>query len=291
MIDMSMLRAIAFVAFVLTVSQQASAAAPFVLRGDFTQGGLLIGHALEPVRVAWRQRELEQTADGVFILGLGRDAPAQIVLSAVYSDGHREQFRYAVARRHYRVQRVEGIAPKIMQPGRQDLVRIRREAQEVAAARVHGSDRTDFLGGFRWPVQGPITGVFGSQRVYNGVPSRPHFGVDVAVPTGTPVHAPAGGRVVLAAADMFYSGGTLIIDHGHGLTSTLLHLSRILVRVGEVVAAGEVVAESGATGRATGPHVDWRANWFDQRIDVKLLAGAMPGGGSGAGEQVTGDGE
>lgn len=286
---MSIIRAIALGVLVSMTGLPARAAAPFSLHGEFIQGGLLAGRVFEPVRVFWHSRELEQTADGIFIIGLGRDAPAQLVLTAVYPDGHRERFRYRVARRHYRIQRVDGIAPAIMQPSKADLERSRREAQEVAAARAQGSDRTDFLGGFRWPVQGPITGVFGSQRVYNGVPSRPHYGVDIAVPTGTPVHAPAGGRVVLAAADMFYSGGTLIIDHGHGLTSTLLHLSRILVMVGDVVAKGEVVADSGATGRASGPHVDWRANWFDQRIDVKLLVAAMPGGGDG--EQATGDGE
>ena len=149
-------------------------------------------------------------------------------------------------------------------------------AELVKATRKLDDPRTDFLDGFIWPSQGPISGVYGSQRILNGKPRRPHFGVDVAGPVGTPVVAPAGGVVTLAHPDMYFSGGTLVIDHGHGLSSAFLHLSRILVKEGQRVEQGEPIAEIGATGRVTGAHLDWRMNWFEQRIDPQLLAGPMP---------------
>ena len=129
---------------------------------------------------------------------------------------------------------------------------------------------------FVWPIEGRITGVYGSQRVYNGVAGRPHYGVDVAAPVGAEVNAPAAGRIVLAHNNMFYSGGTLIIDHGHGLTSSFLHLSKILVEEGQEVQGGELVAEVGATGRVKGPHLDWRMNWRGARVDPELLVPEMP---------------
>jgi murein DD-endopeptidase MepM/ murein hydrolase activator NlpD len=132
------------------------------------------------------------------------------------------------------------------------------------------------MGGFIWPLEGRISGVYGSQRILNGTPRRPHFGVDIAASVGTRAMAPADGVVTLAHPDMFYSGGTLIIDHGHGLSSTFMHLHRILVNKGQRVRGGEPVAEVGATGRVTGPHLDWRMNLFTKRLDPQLLVEPMP---------------
>ena len=129
---------------------------------------------------------------------------------------------------------------------------------------------------FQWPLIGPISGVYGSQRFYNGVAGSPHFGVDIARPTGSQVSAPASGVVTLVHPDMFYSGGTLIIDHGHGISSTFIHLSEILVKEGDAIHQGQVIAKVGQTGRATGPHLDWRMNWFEERLDPQLLMGPMP---------------
>ena len=134
----------------------------------------------------------------------------------------------------------------------------------------------DALAGFQWPAIGPISGVYGSQRIYNGTPRSPHYGVDVAVPTGTPVLAPSSGVVTLAEPDLFYSGGTIILDHGFRLSSSFLHLSKVHVAVGQEVKQGELIGEVGATGRATGPHLDWRMSWRNQRIDPQLLAPPMP---------------
>lgn len=178
-------------------------------------------------------------------------------------------------KRRYRIQRVDGLPPKTVTPSAKYLERIRLEAKKIRLARQRNDMRTDFLSGFVWPVIGPISGVYGSQRILNGQPRQPHFGVDIAMPVGTPVVSPAPG-VVSFVHNMYFSGKTLVVDHGHGLSSSFLHLKRILVKVGQHVVKGQRIAEVGASGRATGAHLDWRMNWFQHRIDPQLLAGPMP---------------
>ena len=149
--------------------------------------------------------------------------------------------------------------------------RIRREQAQVTAARTRDDDRVDFAKPFAWPVKGRISGRFGNQRVYNGKPGSPHSGMDIAAPAGTPVLAPAAGVVTFAAPDLYLTGGTLLLDHGFGISSNFLHLSRIDVKVGDRVEQGQMVGAVGATGRATGPHLHWGMNWFDVRIDPLLV--------------------
>ena len=173
------------------------------------------------------------------------------------------------------LQRIDGLPPKKVSPSKEDMKRIRKEYAMVRDARARDDAREDFLGGFVWPVKGRISGVYGSQRILNGQPRRPHFGVDVAAPVGTLVRAPAPGIVTLTHDDMFFSGGTLIIDHGHGLSSTFIHLNAILVKEGERVSQGDPIAEVGATGRVTGPHLDWRMNLQGARLDPQLLVEPM----------------
>jgi len=245
------------------------------LSGPARQGGMLLGKVSPGSQVFLDKKELMVAPDGRFVIGFDRDAAASAELVVVTADGERMVKKLDIAPRQYNIQRVEGIAKKIMSPNEQDLKRIRSEAVEVVQARAKRLQRMDFAGKFQWPLVGPISGVFGSQRVYNGVPGRPHYGVDVAAPTGTPVSTPAPGTVTLAHPDMFYSGGTLIIDHGHGVSSTLMHLSKVLVKVGDEVVPGDIVAEVGASGRATGPHLDWRMNWMKARIDPQLLVVPM----------------
>ncbi|MCG8506759.1 MAG: M23 family metallopeptidase, partial [Sphingomonadales bacterium] len=139
-----------------------------------------------------------------------------------------------------------------------------------------GSERMDWAAGFVWPAIGRVSGVYGSQRILNGEPRFPHYGLDVAAPTGAPVVAPNSGRVVLAEPDFLLEGGIVIIDHGFGVTSTLFHLSSVDVAVGQEVARGQRIGAVGATGRASGPHVDWRVNWNKVRLDPELLIGPMP---------------
>ncbi len=246
------------------------------LNGPMQQGGMVIGRVAPGSVVFLDEQPVKVSEQGIFVIGFDRDAPATVRLSVEYADGQTQQKVMKISPRQYKIQRIEGIAKKIMSPSDKNLKRIGREAKAVREARARRLERLDFAGTFQWPLTGPITGVFGSQRVYNGVPKRPHYGVDVAAPIGTPVSTPAPGTVTLAHPDMFYSGGTVIIDHGHGVSSTLMHLSKVLVKVGDNVVPGDIVAEVGAGGRATGPHLDWRMNWLKARIDPQLLVAPMP---------------
>ncbi|MCU7866400.1 MAG: M23 family metallopeptidase, partial [Candidatus Thiodiazotropha sp. (ex Lucinoma borealis)] len=213
---------------------------------------------------------------GVFLLGFGRDDKLDHDLT-VNRDGKLiEQKQVSISKREYRIQQINGLPPSKVTPPKRDWDRIKRETALVKKARRLDDDRHDFLTGFIWPAKGIISGVYGSQRVLNGVPKRPHFGVDVAAPVGTKVVAPADGIVTLAHPDMFYSGGTLIVDHGHQLSSSFLHLHKILVKEGERVKQGEPIAEIGATGRVTGAHLDWRMNLRNARIDPQFLVPPMP---------------
>ena len=245
--------------------------------GPRIQGGLLRGRVPPGATVEFAGEPVRVSGDGWFLVGFGRDAPPEAELVVVFPDGRRERQVLRVERREYRIQRIDGLPPgKVTPRSEEDLARIRAEVRMVGQARSIDEPRTDFLSGFRWPATGRISGVYGSQRILNGEPRRPHYGIDIAAPAGTRVVAPADGVVTLVHPDMFFSGGTLIVDHGHGLSSAFLHLSRILVEKGERVVQGQPIAEVGSTGRSTGPHLDWRINLFDRRLDPALLAGPMP---------------
>ena len=247
------------------------------LDGPRTQGGLLRGRAPSGSTVEFAGDAVRVSKDGWFLVGFGRDAPPEAELVVIFPDGRRERQVLKVERREYDIQRIDGLpARKVTPRSEEDLARIRAEVRMVKQARVIDDPRSDFLSGFRWPIKGRISGVYGSQRILNGEPRRPHFGIDIAAPTGTKVVAPADGVVTLVHPDMFFSGGTMIVDHGHGLSSAFLHLSRILVEKGERVAQGQPIAEVGSTGRSTGPHLDWRINLFGRRLDPALLVGPMP---------------
>ena len=235
------------------------------------QGGLLVGKT-GPLNKVWLDDKLIRVADdGGFILGFGRDA-ISAKLRIETPDGQSVMETLSVASRQYKIERVDGLpASKVNPKGEAVLKRIREEAQQVKKVRLRDDDRNDFMGGFIWPAKGRISGVYGSQRILNGEPKWPHFGLDIAAPTGTSVVAPAPGIVTMVHSDMYYSGGTLIIDHGHGLSSTFLHLSEILVKAGQHVKQDALIAKIGATGRATGPHLDWRINWFNVRLDAQQL--------------------
>ena len=247
------------------------------LDGPRTQGALLRGRVTPRSSVEFDGAPVRISEDGWFLIGFGRDAPAEATLTIAWPDGRRERQTLVVKPRDYDIERVDGLpARKVTPRSEEDLARIAADVELVKQARRTDDARTDFLDGFQWPVKGRVTGVYGSQRILNGEPRRPHYGIDIAAPTGTKVFAPAGGVVTLAHPDMFLSGGTLIVDHGHGLSSAFLHLSRILVEKGKRVAQGQPVAEVGSSGRSTGAHLDWRINLFGQRLDPMLLAGPMP---------------
>ena len=253
-----------------------STVAALQLTGQMQQGGLVIGQVEPDSLVTLDQRAVKVSKQGVFVIGFGRDAKANAELTVENANGDKTTKTLTIAARQYNIQRIEGIAKKIISPSAANIQRSREEAAQVRKARAQFLDRMDFLSQFQWPLIGPITGVYGSQRVYNGVPGRPHYGIDIAAPMGAPVSTPAPGIVTLVHQDMFYSGGTLIIDHGYGVSSTMIHLSKVIAKVGDQVVPGDIVAEVGAGGRATGPHLDWRMNWMQQRIDPQLLVPPMP---------------
>ena len=232
----------------------------------------MIGRAPAGTRIDLDGRALHVGKDGTFVFGLERDAPPTAVLEIRYRDGKTATRKLHVAKRKYHVERVEGLPQKTVTPDPETAKRIRREQAAVAQVRTRDDDREDFLNGFSRPVAGArISGVYGSQRIDNGIPKAPHMGLDMAVPEGTPVHAPAAGLVTFAEPDLVLTGGTVLIDHGFGLTSSFLHMSRLDVKVGDRVKYGQVIGAAGMTGRATGPHVHWGFNWFDVRLDPALL--------------------
>lgn len=245
------------------------------LDGEFTQGGLLQGFAPPGSRILVDGRDVRVSEAGAFLIGFSRDDTQDVILDAQLPDGTVERRTLQIQTREYNVQRIDGLLQSQVTPDESVLARIQAEVELVKATRRRDDQRTDFLTGFAWPVRGRISGVYGSQRVLNGEPRQPHYGVDVAAPFGTTVSAPADGVITLARDDMYYSGGTLVLDHGHGLSSAFLHLSRILVKEGDVIRRGDAIAEVGATGRVTGAHLDWRMNLFDKRIDPALLVEPM----------------
>lgn len=240
------------------------------------QGGLVLGSVAPHSQLQLDGKPVRVTPQGRFVIGFDRDAKPVATLIEIAPNGRRTTHALSIEQRQYAIQSVTGVPQQTVEPPPEQLRRILEEKKLVDAARAVNSDRIDFLVPMQWPLLGPISGVYGSQRIYNGKPGRPHFGVDVAAPIGTPVRAPAAATITLAQSDLFFSGGTLIMDHGYGVSSTFMHLSRLRVKSGDKVAAGEVVGEVGATGRASGPHLDWRINWFDVRIDPQLVVEPMP---------------
>lgn len=247
------------------------------LEGDLMQGGLLRGQ-VTPGSAVWLDgRQLRVSADGWFVIGFGRDAMPQAELVVRHPNGREERRALDIVPRRYEVQRIDGLPPRQVTPSEQDLAKIEADAKLIAAAKARDSDGRGFTQAVTWPALGPISGIYGSQRILNGEPRAPHRGVDVAAPAGTPVGAMARGVVSLAEPDMYFTGGTVMIDHGHGLHSIYVHLRDVLVDVGQDVSQGAPLGTVGATGRATGPHLHWGIYWFDQAIDPALLAGPMPG--------------
>lgn len=246
------------------------------LRGEATQGGLLIGRAAPNSEVALDGKPVPVTPDGAFVIGFGRDHGLTAQLEVSIHRGPRERHTLVVMPRVFDIQRITGVAEKYVSPSPTDMKRIEEERRLIRQARERRTVAGDFAGGFIWPVTGPISGVYGSQRVFNGEPRAPHLGVDIAAPRGTPVHAAADGIVALAGPDLFFNGNVMILDHGLGLTTVYAHFSEFAVKEGERVKQGQVIGKVGATGRVTGPHLHWGANWAGVGVDPQLLVGPMP---------------
>jgi murein DD-endopeptidase MepM/ murein hydrolase activator NlpD len=241
----------------------------FSVTGAMTQGSLALGSAPPGPSAALDGRPLRVTTDGRFAFGFGPDQTKVSLVTVRYPEGGGDSRSFTPTVRTYEEQRVNGLPQQTVTPPPEVRERIAREAEAIYLARLSDSAGSDFLSGFDWPAPGIESGVFGSRRIDNGVPMAPHFGVDMAAPTGTPIHAPADGTVKICD-DYYLDGGFTLIDHGQGVSTSYLHQSKRLVRAGERVKRGQRIGLIGATGRATGPHLHWAMNWFEMRLDPSL---------------------
>jgi len=238
----------------------------FSLSGTMEQGSLVTGSAPPGSLAALDGRPLRVSADGRFAFGFAPDQTAPSLVTVRYPDGGGDSRSYTPIVRQYDVQGVNGLPQNTVTPPPEVRERIAREAEAIFLARLNDTPGSDFLSGFDWPAPGIESGIFGSQRINNGVPGSPHYGVDMAAPTGTPIVAPADG-VISISGDHYLSGGLTLIDHGQGVSTAYLHQSARLVKAGEAVKRGQRIGLIGATGRATGPHLHWAMNWFQVRLD------------------------
>jgi murein DD-endopeptidase MepM/ murein hydrolase activator NlpD len=240
------------------------------ITGEIKQGGLVVGKTDVDNTVKLNGKTLAVSATGDYVFGFGRDDSSDYNLVISQANGKEQRRVITPAKRQYQEQSITGIAKSIMQPSAKAIARSNKDSGQIRAARKISSQLSSFSTGFIAPIDGVITGVYGSRRIFNGVKKRPHFGLDYAGKIGDPVKSPAAGKILLYVPDMFYSGGTMIIDHGQGVTSTFLHLSNSYVQVGDQVNQGQIIAAVGNSGRVTGPHLDWRINWFGIKIDPAL---------------------
>jgi len=235
------------------------------------QGSMIVGRMLVEGDIYFDDKKLPLTETGEFVFGVGRDAQHQVQL-VIRSKDETIKYPLYIEKRQWKIEKVDGLpAEKVNPKSKETLARIKREGDKVRQARVGISAQNAFLMQFVMPAKGRISGVYGSQRVLNGEPKRPHFGLDIANKVGTEVIAPADGVVTLAEKDLFYSGGTIVIDHGFGINTTYIHLNSLDVKVGDEIKQNQNIGTIGSTGRATGPHLDWRLNWLSTRLDPELL--------------------
>ena len=246
-----------------------------ILSGNAVEGGLIIARTDPTNQIMLDDDAIEIGENGVFVIGFHRDSDVPVRLRIVAPDGSVKTSLLSPRQRDYNIQRIDGLKSTMVTPPASVLARIKSDGEAVRTARQREAPLGDFWRGFDWPALGRISGVYGSQRILNGQPRQPHYGIDIAAPTGTPVYAPASGLVTLVK-DLYFSGWTVVIAHGLGVNSSFLHLNRVDVKPGMMVERGGLIGTIGATGRATGPHLDWRIDWQGRRIDPGLLVGAMP---------------
>ena len=240
------------------------------LQGNIEQGALILGKVAPGTHISVNGRRVHVDDTGVFLFGLGRDHPQTLIVEAKFTDGSAVRREKIVQQRQYEEQYIDDLPVKMVTPPLELLDRISHEASDVLRARSHLTLIPHIQDGLIWPVNGPITGVYGSRRILNGKPRTPHYGIDIAAPPGTPVKAMSNG-IVRLASELYLSGKTIIIDHGHGISSSYLHLQSIAVETNDNVGRGHVIGRVGETGRTKGPHLDWRINWFDIRLDPQLV--------------------
>ncbi|HLY04769.1 MAG TPA: M23 family metallopeptidase [Rhizomicrobium sp.] len=254
-------------ASVVFAGKAVSQASRLSFSGSLEQGSLIVGKAGPGARVAIDGASVHVSPAGDFAFGFAFDQTKATRVDVHFADGSRETHDVLPVARHYEVQSITGLPEKFVTLPPEVLERRKREVALIAAARAKDSDLDWFVERFDWPTHGIISGPFGSQRILNGKPMEPHFGVDIAAPAGTPILSPSTARVALVGPEFYLEGGLTILDHGHGVTTCYLHQRKQLVAEGDTVARGQVIGEVGMTGRATGPHLHWGLNWFQMRLD------------------------
>ena len=246
-----------------------------LISGQAMQGGLMIFQTWPEAIVTLDGTALPASPEGRFVVGFHRDDTAAQLLQATYKDGRTASITLTPQIRRWDIQRIDNLPTNMVSPPADVIARIQKDIKNVKAARAILSDFDDVLkNGFIWPVWGRISGIYGSQRILNGQPRQPHYGIDIALPEGVAVRAAAAGQVTMAE-DLYFTGGTIIIDHGYGLNSTYSHLLDMEVKIGDRVERGQVIGSVGSTGRSTGPHLDWRINWQNKRLDPQLITGPL----------------
>ena len=251
---------ILYLFFGLLVSLKSFAAE---FQGKFIQGHYIIGKTYPGTKILIDKREVKVSQDGYFAFGIDKDRKFDVVIT----EGKKKIIKKN-KKRKYKIQRIDGLPKKKVTPPEEFYERIKKENQLIAKARAVDSDLSFFKDKFIVPVDNAIiTGVYGSQRILNGIPKWPHYGLDFAQKKGTPIKAMNNGIVTLAEEDLFYTGATLIFDHGHGISTLYMHLDELFVNIGDHVKKGDVIGTVGSSGRATGPHLDIRLNWYGTRLD------------------------
>ena len=236
-------------------------------KGKFIQGHFIIGKTESGTKVLIDKKEVRTSDDGYFVFGIGRDRKYDVVIT-LNKDGNKQKIVKKVLKRKYNIQRIDGLPEEQVTPPEEVYVRIKKENKLIGDAKAIDSNLTYFKNKFIVPIENTIiTGVYGSQRILNGEPKWPHYGLDFAADEGTTIKAMLDGIVTLAEPDLYYTGGTLMFDHGHGISTIYLHMQKLLVKKGQKIKQGDVIGTVGSTGRATGPHLDIRLNWFQTRLD------------------------
>ena len=241
------------------------------LQGNFIQGGLVKGNIFPNKVIKFENKILLKDTNGKFVFGFGRDYKENSYLEVKISEKEWLKKSFKIKKQTYNTQYINGLQKKMVTPPKSFYDRIKKENKSIKLIRNLNTEVNFIFQEFILPTKGIVTGVFGSQRILNGKPRRPHYGIDIAASKGTSVIAPIDSIVRMAEKDLYFTGGTIILDHGHGVTSVYSHLSLININVGDKVIKGQKIAEVGSSGRSTGPHLDWRVNWFNQRLDPALL--------------------
>ena len=238
--------------------------------GKFIQGHYIIGTTNPLAKIIIDNKEVKVSKDGFFVFGIDRDRKFDLTITKI-QNGVKEKVIKKVLKRKYNIQRIDGLEESKVTPPESVYNRIKEENKKIGKARAINSDLTFFKKQFIMPVDGIISGVYGSQRILNGKPKWPHYGIDIAAKKGTMIKSSGSGIVTMAEDDLYYTGGTIIMDHGHGISTIYSHLENVMVSVGDKINQGDIIGTVGSTGRSTGPHLDFRVNWFQTRLDPMTI--------------------